>query len=738
MKKSAGGWSAIAYSLKKARQAGGLFKMWQALRRPNVCKTCGLGMGGQSGGMVNEIGRFPSVCKKSIQAMAADMQGAIQPEFFAQYSLDALKAFSSRELEAMGRLAQPVYAGPDDTHYRTISWDEALEKVAAKLQATPPDESFFYFSGRSSNEAGFLLQLLARCYGSNHVNNCSYYCHQASGVALGRAVGSGTATLTLADVEQSDLLFIVGANPASNHPRLLHTILHMKRKGGKVIVVNPLKELGLVDFRVPSDVRSMLFGSKVADLYVQPHIGGDIAFFHGVAKMLLERGAVDADFIAAACEDWPVLRTQLESMAWSDLEHASGVTRAQMQQVTEIYMQSERAVFCWAMGMTHHAHGVDNLLALTNLALMRGMIGKPGAGLMPLRGHSNIQGMGSVGVVPELKPAMLERLQARTGIALPQMQGLDTMGCMQRAAEGRMRFGWCLGGNLFGSNPDRDFSAQALSQVDLMLYLNTTLNTGHTWGRGRETLILPVLARDEEAQATTQESMFNRVRLSTGGPRRLDGPRSEVEIIATLAQCILSSTAGLDWHKLADHAEIRQLIAAVVPGYADMKSMDSTQGEFTVAGRVFHTPRFPTPSGKARFHAVMLPPARASVANQLCMMTIRSEGQFNTVVYEDEDLYRGQERRDVILMHRDDRMRLGLDIDQQVNVSTATGTLRNIRVREFDIRPGNAAMYYPEANVLIPRSLDPASRTPAFKQVWVTIAPAAPLPRVIKLAARAV
>ncbi len=735
MKKSAGGWSAITYSLKKAHQAGGLFKMWQALRRPNACKTCGLGMGGQSGGMTNEIGRFPSVCKKSIQAMAADMQGAIRPEFFEKFSLAQIKDFSSRELEAMGRLADPIYVGPGDTHYRTISWDEALDKVAAKLRATTPDESFFYFSGRSSNEAGFLLQLFARCYGSNHVNNCSYYCHQASGVALGRAVGSGTATLTLEDVEQSDLLFIVGANPASNHPRLLHTILHMKRNGGKVIVVNPLKELGLVDFRVPSDVRSMLFGTKVADQYIQPHIGGDIAFFYGVAKALLERDAIDAAFIENASEDWPAFRGRIVAAQWNELEQASGVTRMQMQQVADTYAQSQRAVFCWAMGMTHHVHGVDNILALTNLALMRGMIGKPGAGLMPLRGHSNIQGMGSVGTVPELKPAMLQRLQAHTGMQFPQTPGLDTMGCMQRAAEGRMRFGGCLGGNLFGSNPDRDFSTQALGQVDLMLYLNTTLNTGHAWGRGKETLILPVLARDEEAQATTQESMFNRVRLSAGGPRRLDGPRSEVDIIAALAQRILPSSATLDWQRMADHTQIRQMIAAVVPGYAAIGTLDQTRAEFYVQGRVFHTPQFPTASGKARFHAVEIPAARNPADNQLCMMTIRSEGQFNTVVYEDEDLYRGQERRDVILMHRDDRQRLGLQVDQLVTVSTSTGALHNIRVREFDIRPGNAAMYYPEANVLIPRSLDPASRTPAFKQVWVTITPLAPPLSVIKLAA---
>ena len=723
MKKSAGGWSAITYSLKKAHEAGGVRKMWQALNSNNACKTCGLGMGGQRGGMTNEIGRFPSVCKKSIQAMAADMQGAIRADFFQRYSLAELKAFSSRELEAMGRLADPVYAGPDDTHYRIISWDEALDRVAGKLRATKPDESFFYYSGRSSNEAGFLLQLFARCYGTNNVNNCSYYCHQASSVGLSRAIGTGTATLTLADVEQADLLFIIGANPPSNHPRLLHTIQHIKRSGGKVVVVNPLKEVGLVNFRIPSDARSLLFGTKIADLYVQPHIGGDIAFLYGMAKTLLARGAVDTAFVEGHCEGWPTLRDRLDAFSWDELTHESGVTQTEMEQAAEWYAQSKRAVFCWAMGVTHHAHGVDTVLAIANVALMRGMVGRPGAGLMPLRGHSNIQGMGSIGAVPELKSEMLARLEAKLGVAFPKAPGLDTLGSMEQAAAGQFRFAWCLGGNLFGSNPDSQFATQALGQIDFTVYLNTTLNTGHAWGRGRETLILPVRARDEEAQATTQESMFSLVRLSDGGPVRLEGPRSEVAIISAIASRVLGATSALDWNALVDHSRIRQLIAEVTPGYGAIGRVDETREEFTVAGRILHKPQFSTPSGKANLHAVPIPTLAMHASNQLRLMTIRSEGQFNTVVYEDEDLYRGQDRRDVILLHRSDRERLGLAIDQLVTVKSAAGVLSGIRVREIDIRPGNAAMYYPEANVLTPRASDPKSRTPAFKHVEVAITP---------------
>ncbi|HUG66242.1 MAG TPA: molybdopterin-dependent oxidoreductase, partial [Pirellulaceae bacterium] len=267
---SGGGWPAIRYTLRKAKDVGGLWKMYQALRTKNACKTCALGMGGQRGGMVNEIGGFPEVCKKSLQAMAADMQGAIKPEFWSTYSIEQLKAFSPYDLEHCGRLTQPVLYERGANYYRPIDWDEAIGRITKRLKSLPPDETFWYFSGRSSNEAGFLLQLFARLYGTNNVNNCSYYCHQASGVGLTSSIGSGTATVVLEDVEHADLVFVIGGNPPSNHPRLMTTLTHVRQRGGEVIVINPVIETGLVNFRVPSNVRSLLFGTKIATLYVQP------------------------------------------------------------------------------------------------------------------------------------------------------------------------------------------------------------------------------------------------------------------------------------------------------------------------------------------------------------------------------------------------------------------------------------------------------------------------------------
>jgi anaerobic selenocysteine-containing dehydrogenase len=295
---------------------------------------------------------------------------------------------------------------------------------------------------------------------------------------------------------------------------------------------------------------------------------------------------------------------------------------------------------------------------------------------------------------------------------------------MRAADEGRVRSAVCLGGNLFGSNPDAKFAHRALGKLELVTYLNTTLNTGHAWGRGRETLILPVLARDEEAEATTQESMFNFVRLSDGKQTRLQGPRSEVDIVATIAGRVLGEGSPVDWAGLKRHCHIRELIARIIPGYAQLAEIDRTKQEFHIPGRTLHESRFPTPSGKARFTVQPLPPLKAQ-NGQLRLMTVRSEGQFNTVVYEDEDIYRGQERRDVILLNRTDIDRLGLEVDQRVTVRSTAGEMHGILVREYDIRAGNALMYYPEANVLVPATTDPLSKTPAFKCVAVDVEPEA-------------
>ncbi|MEM7474548.1 MAG: FdhF/YdeP family oxidoreductase [Planctomycetota bacterium] len=716
-----GGWAAIRYTLAKARQAGGALKLWKALRSKNACKTCALGMGGQAGGMVNETGSFPEVCKKSIQAMVSDMQPAITEEFWRKNSVKVLQSWSPRELEIAGRLIQPVLYEKDSSHFRAITWQDAHRRIAENLKRLEPDATFWYFSGRSSNEAGFTLQLLARLYGTNNVNNCSYYCHQASGVGLNQSLGTGTATVTLEDIDHSDCAIIIGGNPASNHPRLLTSLNHLRRRGGKVIMINPVRELGLRRFRIPSDWRSMLFSSEIATHFVQPHIGGDLALLSGLAKAVVEQETTADSFLESHCNglddyiDWVI------NLSWSEIEQKSGIDEKEIREIAELYGQSEKTVFGWTMGITHHVHGVENVRAIVNLALLRGMVGKPGAGMMPIRGHSNVQGMGSIGVTPKLKEQIFDNLQNQFGVNLPTSPGLDTMACMEAAAEGRIKAAMCLGGNLYGSNPDAEYAKNALSKLELLVTLSTTLNTGHVHALADQTIILPVMARDEEPQPTTQESMFNFVRLSDGGSARLPGPRSEIQVIADLGSDLVGDQQEVNWDDMREADRIRHWIGSVVPGYAKIENIHHSKEEFQIDGRTFHQPKFATEDGKAKLHQYDLPEL-VGQENEFRLMTVRSEGQFNTVVYEEEDLYRGQERRDLVLMHPEDIDALGLTRDCLVSVQSAVGSLQVLARAYEDIRPGNVLMYFPEANVLVPRTLDPQSKTPAFKAVPVTIA----------------
>ncbi|MCH7650056.1 MAG: molybdopterin-dependent oxidoreductase, partial [Nitrospinae bacterium] len=537
------GWDSILFSMKLSFKVGP-WSMLKSLLSRNSCKSCALGMGGQKGGMRDERGVFPSVCKKAVWAQASDLQPAIPGDFFRRYAIDELKTRTPLELEHSGRLTTPVLCAPGDTHYRPISWEEALETTVTTLQTTDPDRSFFYASGRSSNEAGFLLQLFARVFGTNNVNNCSYYCHQASGVGLKQSIGTGTATIQLDDLDHTDLIFLIGANPSSNHPRFMRTLMDIRRRGGKVIVINPARERGLEKFYVPSDLRSLLFGSPIASTYVQPHINGDLPLCTGIAKALLqmaesEPGVLDRVFIDEYTDHFSAYQQYVANSSWQELETLSGVPRPLMEQLARHYAQAKNVVFAWAMGITHHANGVEGVQAIVNLALLRGMVGRKQAGLLPLRGHSNVQGIGTIGFTPQLKQEFLDNLESAYGIHLPTGEGLDTLGCIERAHAGGFDFAWNLGGNLYGSNPDSRFAGQALSNIDFVLYMNTTLNPSHFLGRGRTTLILPVLARDEEPEPTTQESMFSYVRMSDGGPTRFPGLKSEVEVIAEIAGRVL-------------------------------------------------------------------------------------------------------------------------------------------------------------------------------------------------------
>ena len=716
--KSGGGLSSIRYSLNMAKEAGGVKKLYSALKSSNTCKSCALGMGGKTGGMRNEIGETFQVCKKSIQAQAQDMQHGINRKFFEENSIDDLSKLTGRELEALGRLSQPLFLPKDGTHFQVLQWQEALEKLLQYWKASQADKSFFYTSGRSSMEAAFLVQLIARQWGTNNINNCSYYCHQASGVGLTESLGSGTSTVKLEDLKQADLVVLIGANPSSNHPRFMTSLVELRRRGGKVVVINPLKELGLQRFSLPSDIRSLLFGSEVANFYIQPHCGGDLSFIKASAVFLWKEKKADLDFLKNRCNGFKEFEDDLKHENLELLLTKAGVSYEEMKEFCNYLAQSKNTIFAWALGITQQLHGVKTVRAIANLALMRGMVGKPGAGLLPLRGHSNVQGIGTVGVVPRIKPAMASALLEHLKIKPPAAPGKDTFSCMEAAHRGEIDFALLLGGNLYGSNPDQKWASEALARINFTAFISTTLNPGHIHGHGENTLILPVRARDEEKQSTSHESMFNFVRLSSGGvkPPANELP-SETEIFVYAGKNLFGDNP-IAWTELSNHNKIRQFIGRIIPNMHSLADLE-TGNEFTIPGRIKHSPDFNTSNGKANLAIVEAVDARPE-PEHFNLTTIRSEGQFNTIVYEDEDVYRGVKHRNVVFLNEKDIISNNLSQGQLVWVESEIGRMK-VELVEGAIREKNAAMYFPEANAIVPGKIDPLSKTPSFKRISVRI-----------------
>ncbi|NND39413.1 MAG: FdhF/YdeP family oxidoreductase [Pseudomonadales bacterium] len=724
-----GGAKKILYTLRTASRIG-LLDSARALSAKNTCKACGLGMGGQRGGMTNEQGEFPSVCNKSVQAQSTDIQQPIPLEVF-QHSLEEFKQLSAHELEHMGRLGTPLYKSAAAERYSPIDWDTALQRAANAFARTQASRSFFYSSGRSSNEAGFVLQLLARVYGSNNVNNCSYYCHQATGVGLANTIGSGTATVELADLDACDTIFVIGANPASNHPRFIHKLKACRDRGGHVIVINPAREPGLVKFALPKSARSLIAGgSEIASHYLQPQIGSDVAVLHGLAKATLELGAEDRQFIEKHCNDFGALRKLLESLSWPGIEQACGLGKSEIFEVARVYARAENAVFAWGMGITHHASGVANVECISNLALLRGMLGAPSRGLLPLRGHSNVQGIGTIGVKPVLASAVFEKMQSSLGVDMPagNETGMDTLACLEAAASGNIDAALIMGGNLYAGSPNAKWAEAALDAIGCKVFLTTTLNKSHVCGVGNgEVLILPVAARDEEPQPTTQESMFNFVRLSDGGIKRIAQARSEIDVLVDIARRLSANEhfkknlGEFDFSVFSSRSNIRETIARVIPGMQALADIDVAKREFHVQNRIRHTPVFATADQRANFIAQPMQVFQSSNEFPYKLMSVRSEGQFNSIIYEQQDSYRGAVHRQVVFLNREDMRQLGISNGAIVALRSAYGRMPDLRAQGFDLPRGNVMAYYPEANILIGTERDARSQTPAFKSVSVAL-----------------
>ena len=733
---SGGGWPLIEGWARATLSPTGL-RLWQTLNHKSACLSCAWGTGGQNGGFRDELGEPLQRCLKSVEAIGAELQSAVPAEVFAGRSLAELQQLSSAECDQLGRLDRPLIRRAGSHHYEPIGWQEVHDLSAAAFARPAPERVASYSSGRSSNEAAYLLQLLLRALGSNNLADCSDLCHAPSSIGLSRVFGSGTSMVNLESLQHADGVVLVGSNAPANHPRLMNELIRLRERGGTVIVINPVLEAGLLKFGSPAfPIRSMLGGgSEIASLFLQPIPGSDTAVFLGLQKALLERGAIALDFVKAHADGWQALIEQIETTSWEAITGCCGLSREELDHTAARLAACKAVVFAWAMGITHHANGTANVQAIANTAVLTGNVARPGAGTMPIRGHSNVQGFGSMGVTVNLREPMRLALEQLLGRPLSPTRGYNTRALIEAAAAGAVDSLLCLGGNLYGANPDSRQAQAALGGIDTIIYLATKPNTGHFHGlAARQTLLLPVFNRFETPHRTTVESGNNWVRLNEPGSTHLASGQliSEVEFRAELAHR-LHGTEPIDWRRLQDPVYVRELIARTVPGYAAIAEIDASKKEFEVAGRVFQGPRFATATGRAQLAVTPLPELGLPDADHfgglaageqglvLNLITARSYGQHNTVVYKQGDSYRGMPHRQTILVNPEDLAACGLRAHQRVTVQGEVGQLDGIELIPGSVRRGAALMFYPEANVLMRAVSDPESGTPAFKRVPVLL-----------------
>jgi molybdopterin-dependent oxidoreductase alpha subunit len=659
----------------------------------------------------------------------------VTPEFFQQWSVAELAEQSDQWLNAQGRLTHPMLLHRDATHYEPINWDDAFELLAGELNSLNyPDQAIFYTSGRTSNEAAFLYQLFVRQFGTNNLPDCSNMCHESSGSALSETIGVGKGTITLGDFEEAQAIFVIGQNPGTNHPRMLTSLERAKRRGCKLVHINPLPEVGMTRFKHPQDVLGLLgSGTILADLFLQVRINGDVALLKGITKAVLARkDSLDRDFIAQQTTGFDEFVSALQTVSWSEIVEQSGVDREKIEQAAQIFVDSERTIFCWAMGLTQHRNAVANIQEIVNLMLLRGQVGKPGAGLCPVRGHSNVQGDRTVGIWERPTEAFLDKLGETFDFEPPRNHGFDTVRAIHAMHEGQGKVFFALGGNFLSATPDTNFTAAALRRCRLTAHVSTKLNRSHLI-TGDRALILPCLGRTEiDLQATgpqfvTTENSMGVVQVSRGSLQPASEELlSEPQIVARLARATLEHRTTVNWEELAnDYNRVRDAIERVIPGFDDYNRRVRERGGFylpnAARNRVFNTK-----SGKAQFTVHELPKHDLG-PDQFLMMTIRSHDQFNTSVYTENDRYRGiSDGRRVVFLNGEDIAAAGLKAQQVVDlVSHFEGEERIARafiVVPYDIPHRCAATYFPEANVLVPvRHVALKSNTPVSKSVVISI-----------------
>lgn len=665
----------------------------------------------------------------------------VTPEFLAHNTVTSLLAKSDFELEGYGRLTHPLrYDQASDT-FRPVEWEDAFERIGEVLRGLEPDQVEFYTSGRASNEAAWLFQLFAREYGTNNFPDCSNMCHEATSVGLPRSIGIGKGTVSLDDFDKTELVISIGHNPGTNHPRMMGTLHELARRGVPSIVLNPLRERALERFADPQSVIEMATYSStdIASTYFQVKAGGDAAALKGIAKHLLQmeagRGNVlDHAFIAEHTQGFEDFAADIAQTSWDAIERESGLSQAALKQVADAYAKSNATIITYGMGITQHNKGTSNVRLIADVLLLRGNIGKPGAGICPLRGHSNVQGNRTVGISEKPTPAFLNRLKEVFGFEPPSHHGHDAVQATQAMIDGRARALICLGGNFAVAMPDHENGFPAMSKLDLSVHVGTKLNRTHLLV-GKETFILPCLGRTEldmqasGRQSITVEDSMSMVHASSGKLKPASPLlRAEPAIVAGMAKATLKTTR-VDWmHLVADYDRIRDLIEQTIPGFEDYNARIRVPGGFRMP--LPPTKRiWPTATGKAMFSVFegVNEDASGEGDNVLRLITLRSHDQYNTTIYALDDRYRGVfGRRDVLFMNEADMAQSGLEHGDRVDIETAlpgsAQRLEDITVVAYAIAPGSVGAYYPEANVLVPLDyLDKESGTPSYKSVPVRL-----------------
>ena len=694
-------------------------------------------------------------CENGAKAVAFEATSRrVGPDFFADHTVEELARYSDHWLEDQGRLTHPMRYNPATDRYEAVSWDKAFAFIASRLNAlASPDEAIFYTSGRTSNEAAFLYQLFVRQFGTNNFPDCSNMCHEPSGVALGEQIGIGKGTVTLHDFEQADLILVFGQNPGTNHPRMLGELRRAVQRGARVLAFNPLRERGLERFADPQDALEMLHNGseRIASEYYQPRIGGDLATVAGMIRHVLERDAeeraggraplLDDAFIAAHTDGFADFRAGIEGLHWHELEAQSGLSEARLRDAGERYLHAERAILCWGMGITQHKRSVATIQMMVDLMLLRGHVGRPGAGICPVRGHSNVQGDRTMGIHEKPAPALLDRLRDVFGFEPPREHGFDTIGAIEAMRDGRGKLFFAMGGNFAVATPDTAATQAALRNCELTVHVATKLNRSHLV-HGRDALILPCLGRTEiDLQATGPQSVsvedsMSMVHLSAG----INAPASkellsEPAIVARLATATLGKRSDTPWNWLVeDYDRIRDQIARVFDDFHDFNERVHMPGGFHL-GNSAGRREWRTATGKARFIAHGLafeddPLQELPDTRVFTLTTVRSHDQYNTTIYGLQDRYRGvHNTRRAVFANAEDIAALGFEPGDAVDIESLhrDGVRRRVHgfvLAAYDIPRGCLAAYYPETNPLVPLdSYAERARTPTSKAIPVVLHP---------------